>query len=990
MKVALTFCKLTIAIPAPPFFILSFFCFFFVSCGSSAHCLPPSHSFFSSSLYSVLLHNTYAFFTFLFSTPLVFRAFIVFPSLSLETFNTMSAASFDLPLTERPKDTLLMVQANVKAAHKLNDELATYVRERAMLEDSYAKGLQKLSKKIWVSDRASLGSMADVWDSLQHELIESATIHADLASRCLHDVDRSLRTALPDHPAYKKLHSMEAFIQKLVKEYDERRVKLNKVLGTKKKAQDPKHAEAKKALEITQIDWQQQKENYLRTFQQADEHRWNAMKNTLQLFVSLHKEHLLQRIQVIDEKMNQVSDVDAGRLAFAYEDAIHHHHHPHDGSDIQPEPSISQPTTISTTTSPRSPRTLPSTPSQPTLLIDTLDDDAVLPVTRVQSSEMSESASSPTHSHPTPPTTVSPSPSTPSIKAPKKFLSNFTMRRKSRSVVSLVDPLSLMPSPPTGDEGNQSGISSFPMGRRRRSSTPHQQQVEKQQEKHEKHETGTKDWSKELHAVHEEHPPMELLPPKLRKASSFADSFISSGTASATSPLPPSPLVDEQGFSIPPADRFAPLGTPVQDNGDDDDDDDDNEHDNEHASSKSNGHEMMMEGSSGETNGFTPKIRLDIKSDGIRDDAGTSQVALTRVQSMLKESSRPAGNGRRRGRRDVRSTAPSTPSPLALLPPVADSAEKDEPLVSSMNASSLSMVASPVAPTESSISTAPSPTSPNHNPNPNPFAAHLDAIAQSPPSTPVVVDAQWQPTPMHQNESISPITVPLTINETLHAELHDGKATRVMVQGIVSLGADDAPKDGVFYLGLRHDGALKAESAHSAVQWLATDDDDAADTLATVFQVDAAKLTPGDADSTRLIQYTTTRTATPSLPLTITPLWKCDADQTRLLIKYTHEGCQQLMMMTQINKECAAAQSLPTGQWIVDQQRMLWDLENETSNMVRARFSTATQADPQPIAARFTLNHLISGLAFLETHPVYAVATPTLHTATRTGKYLAF
>jgi hypothetical protein len=138
------------------------------------------------------------------------------------------------------------------------------------------------------------------------------------------------------------------------------------------------------------------------------------------------------------------------------------------------------------------------------------------------------------------------------------------------------------------------------------------------------------------------------------------------------------------------------------------------------------------------------------------------------------------------------------------------------------------------------------------------------------------------------------------------------------------------------------------------------------------------------------------------LPLHVNPRWKCDGDQARLIIKYSKtaasKALDQMMMVTHIGGECHGAQSMPTGQWMVDQQRMMWSLvDSQGEQVIRAKFATTSQATPQPIAVRFEMQHqLVSSLQVVE-HA--ADTTPTtsgtwarinkVDMITKSGKYIA-
>lgn len=54
----------------------------------------------------------------------------------------------DTFLTARPKDGIDAVQERLRNGRLLDEELAQYFRERAQIEDQYAKSLIKASKKL--------------------------------------------------------------------------------------------------------------------------------------------------------------------------------------------------------------------------------------------------------------------------------------------------------------------------------------------------------------------------------------------------------------------------------------------------------------------------------------------------------------------------------------------------------------------------------------------------------------------------------------------------------------------------------------------------------------------------------------------------------------------------------------------------------------------------------------------------------------------------
>jgi hypothetical protein len=106
------------------------------------------------------------------------------------------------------------------------------------------------------------------------------------------------------------------------------------------------------------------------------------------------------------------------------------------------------------------------------------------------------------------------------------------------------------------------------------------------------------------------------------------------------------------------------------------------------------------------------------------------------------------------------------------------------------------------------------------------------------------------------------------------------------------------------------------------------------------------------------------------VPLTVKPMWKCDTNKSRLLIKY-HKHAQtaaleNVMFVTSMTGDVQNALSIPAGELVLSQKRIKWhlgDINNNDEQVIKAQFTTLEQATPQPVAIRFeTKNELLTDL----------------------------
>lgn len=96
------------------------------------------------------------------------------------------------------------------------------------------------------------------------------------------------------------------------------------------------------------------------------------------------------------------------------------------------------------------------------------------------------------------------------------------------------------------------------------------------------------------------------------------------------------------------------------------------------------------------------------------------------------------------------------------------------------------------------------------------------------------------------------------------------------------------------------------------------------------------------------------------VPLTVKPIWKCDGDKSRLLVKYHKHAqtaaLQEVIFVTSVTGDVQNALSIPAGELALAQKRIKWhlgDIDTDEDQDIKAQFTTLEQATPQPVAIRF-------------------------------------
>ncbi|KAG0248610.1 hypothetical protein BG011_010085, partial [Mortierella polycephala] len=164
--------------------------------------------------------------------------------------------------TERPQDGLDAVQTRLRKGKVLHDQLANYFKERAHIEDMYAKSITKAFQKHFVTDTHALGTFTAPWEKLNEETVELATLHGQFSLRIANEIERPLRDYARTQSEWQNLSLAETNCNRIAKEFDEKQLKVNKytkavekVSGKKAEAAEQKLIDYTKQLESTRTAW---------------------------------------------------------------------------------------------------------------------------------------------------------------------------------------------------------------------------------------------------------------------------------------------------------------------------------------------------------------------------------------------------------------------------------------------------------------------------------------------------------------------------------------------------------------------------------------------------------------------------------------------------------------------------------------------------------------------------------------------------------------
>ncbi|KAF8935756.1 hypothetical protein BGZ58_004808 [Dissophora ornata] len=220
-------------------------------------------------------------------------------------------------LTERPQDGLDAVQSRLRKGKVLHEQLANYFKERAHIEDLYAKSITKAFQKHLVTDAQALGTFTAPWEKLNAETLELATLHGQFSLRISNEIERPLRDFARSNLEWQNLAMAEANCNRIAKEFDEKQTKVtkysktvDKLSGKKAEAAEQKLMDYTKQLESTRSAWRLEGPVVLQKFQNVDQSRLEHLKQTVSAFEAIQTEIVLQMAEMSGRTSTSVGEFD--------------------------------------------------------------------------------------------------------------------------------------------------------------------------------------------------------------------------------------------------------------------------------------------------------------------------------------------------------------------------------------------------------------------------------------------------------------------------------------------------------------------------------------------------------------------------------------------------------------------------------------------------------------------------------------------------------
>ncbi|GJJ71390.1 hypothetical protein EMPS_03740 [Entomortierella parvispora] len=220
-------------------------------------------------------------------------------------------------LTERPQDGLDAVQARLRKGKQLHEQFANYFKERAHIEDMYAKNITKAFQKHFVTDMQALGTFTAPWEKLSAESLELATLHGQFSLRISTEIEKPLRDFTRTHPDWQNLALAETNCNRIAKEFDEKQVKVAKytkaverVSGKKADATEQKLMDYTKQLDSTKTAWRLEGPVVLQKYQDVDHGRLEHLKSIVSAFEAMQNETALQIAEMSGRTAGSVAEFD--------------------------------------------------------------------------------------------------------------------------------------------------------------------------------------------------------------------------------------------------------------------------------------------------------------------------------------------------------------------------------------------------------------------------------------------------------------------------------------------------------------------------------------------------------------------------------------------------------------------------------------------------------------------------------------------------------
>lgn len=259
----------------------------------------------------------------------------------------------------------------------------------------------------------------------------------------------------------------------------------------------------------------------------------------------------------------------------------------------------------------------------------------------------------------------------------------------------------------------------------------------------------------------------------------------------------------------------------------------------------------------------------------------------------------------------------------------------------------------------------------------------------------------------HMSPAVHAVPLSARVVERVNVMWVKSALTRVMVVGEIHLTMLAAgPASGRARIQLTHANQLEKVAAHPDVLAEVPE-------APHVFELDLAELSRAGNNvvALRYQLHTSPDTYAQWAPIFIEPQWRCEPQQSSLLLNYRvnaasqlaarapHAALQAVSFAVTLPHETpvsGAVLSQPVGAWDPSAQQLHWErpttlpLDDTAPNKILARFPLATQGTPQPVSASWQLAaHTLSDVGIEALTGEQAVVFASVHRETVAGKYFA-
>ncbi|KAJ3020481.1 hypothetical protein HKX48_000754 [Thoreauomyces humboldtii] len=383
------------------------------------------------------------------------------------------------------------------------------------------------------------------------------------------------------------------------------------------------------------------------------------------------------------------------------------------------------------------------------------------------------------------------------------------------------------------------------------------------------------------------------------------------------------PTVDEEGYTIPPGPANVPWDTP-------------------NGAPLDEGDNMDGDGS----NSSPQRIKMAIQKEAIRENPEDANKALRQFQNVLGPStSKLAKRGSRRisyvegARPDGSSDAGSARRPMTLVLGNPDGGSSPGSIT--------------------------------------------DMFSTDSPSSSVVPSLEPQrtgnsPASQYGSPASGPAQIHASVSEQVNALLRASEVDKLLLMGELALNSSKGFADLIpgtkFHIRVEnYDQLAQVVPNETYVKVVSTSQPDH-------FEVDASALRDAAASTVVILKYQVRITESANyVPLTVQPIWKCEANQASLMLVYQlNPGLRDRVQLADVSLlvpiegggDIGLVQMKPQGVWNPERKAILWKVGKlgggETDGeqqKILARIETTRACTPSTVAVRFTCaGALLSGI----------------------------